>query len=88
MFVVVSQRGAEVEDHVEVAPILQPVARLVERLLSDLRLLLTAQQQLAALVDALHHLQDVPVIRRVLTDLGLVYKSLDLMQTRAVTKGT
>lgn len=72
--------GAKIVDHVKVAPLLQPVARLTEHLLSNLRLLLTAQHELVALIGALHHLQDIPVIWRVLMDLGLVYKSLNLMQ--------
>lgn len=77
-FVVVREVGTEVVDHVEVAPLLQPIAGLAEHLLSNLRLLLMAQHQLAALVGTLHHLQDVPVIRRVLTDRRLVYVSLNL----------
>lgn len=79
-FVQVREVRAEVVDHIEVAPLLQPIARLAEGLLRNLRLLLTAQHQLVTLVGALHHLQDVRVIRRVLTDLGSVYKSLNLMQ--------
>lgn len=70
----------EVVDHVKVAPLLQFAARLAERLLRDLRLLLAAQHELVALVGALNHLQDVRVIRRVLVDLRPVYKSLNLMQ--------
>lgn len=63
---------AEVVDHVEVAPLLHPATGVPECLLRDLRLLFTAQHELMALVDALDHMQDVPVIRRVQLDLVVV----------------
>lgn len=63
---------AEVVDHVEVASLLHPATGVPECLLRDLGLLLTAQHELMALVGALDHMQDVPVIRRVQLDLVVV----------------
>lgn len=69
---------AEVEDHVQVPPLLQPVARLAEAVLGDLSHLLLAEQEAVPLVGPSHHPQDVCIVRRVLSGLQAVYEAFNL----------
>ena len=72
--------GSKVIDHVEVASLLQAVARFLKGHLGDLHQLLPTQQQAVALVGSLNLLQNVRVVGGVQLGLGAVDETLYLRE--------
>ena len=70
--------GSEVIDHVEVASLLQAVARFLKGHLGDLHQLLPTQRQAVAIVGSLNLMQNVRVVGGVHLGLGAVDETLYL----------
>lgn len=74
----VGEARAKVVDEVQVTAVLYTAPGLSERLLGDLVYMLPGQAEVVAIVGTQHLLEDVLVIRRVLSYLGTVDETLDL----------